>query len=60
MRAYPNAKVILTVRDPESWYKSVKESIYYGYEMQQKFPNNLTIRLLMGTKAIEVSTDTVN
>src|SRR5262249_51636108 len=25
---YPSAKVVLTVRDPESWYGSVKETIY--------------------------------
>ena len=55
MRAYPNAKVVLTVRDPESWYKSVKESIYYGYEMQQIFPNYLTGKLVMGSKFMEVS-----
>src|SRR5690606_29421362 len=26
--AFPNAKVILTVRDPESWYESALNSIY--------------------------------
>jgi hypothetical protein len=25
---YPSAKVILSIRDPESWYKSVAETIY--------------------------------
>ncbi len=25
---YPDAKVVLTVRDPESWYKSASETIY--------------------------------
>jgi hypothetical protein len=25
---YPNAKVVLTVRDPEQWYESVKKTIY--------------------------------
>lgn len=25
---YPDAKIILTVRDPEAWYKSVSETIY--------------------------------
>jgi len=25
---YPNAKVILTVRDPDKWYKSVRDTIY--------------------------------
>ena len=27
MEVFPNAKVILTSRDPERWYKSVKNSI---------------------------------
>ena len=26
-RIFPDAKVILTVRDPEKWYESVKDSI---------------------------------
>lgn len=28
MEAYPDAKVILTVRDPASWYASVKETVW--------------------------------
>ncbi len=28
MRAYPDARVLLTVRDPERWYESVKSTIY--------------------------------
>jgi hypothetical protein len=28
MRAYPDAKVLLTVRDPEKWYESVINTIY--------------------------------
>jgi hypothetical protein len=28
MAAYPNAKVLLTVRDPENWYESVNSTIY--------------------------------
>jgi hypothetical protein len=28
MRAYPDAKVILTTRDPEKWYESVSTTIY--------------------------------
>lgn len=28
MEAYPDAKVVLTARDPEAWYKSVQETIY--------------------------------
>ena len=29
LRHYPEAKVILTVRDPERWYDSARETIYY-------------------------------
>ena len=28
MEAFPNAKVLLTVREPEKWYKSAHETIY--------------------------------
>lgn len=28
MKRYPDAKIILTVRDPEKWYKSVSDTIY--------------------------------
>jgi hypothetical protein len=28
MQAYPDAKVLLTVRDPEQWYASVSSTIY--------------------------------
>ena len=28
MRVFPDAKVVLTTRDPEKWYNSVKETIF--------------------------------
>lgn len=30
LASYPHAKVILTVRDPESWYQSARETIFRG------------------------------
>ena len=33
MAAYPDAKVLLTVRDPESWYASAHETIYQSNQM---------------------------
>ncbi|MEM7348031.1 MAG: sulfotransferase family protein, partial [Chloroflexota bacterium] len=33
MEQYPEAKVLLTVRDPDSWYDSALETIYYGNKM---------------------------
>lgn len=29
MNAFPEAKVVLSVRSPSSWYKSVHDSIYF-------------------------------
>lgn len=33
MAVYPEAKVILTVRDPQQWYESTRETIYKGASM---------------------------
>ena len=41
MKAYPNAKIILSVRDPKKWYRSVKNTIFYGYMMNRTFPTNI-------------------
>jgi hypothetical protein len=30
MAAYPQAKVVLTVRDPEGWYDSARQTILRG------------------------------
>ena len=38
MVAFPTAKVILTVRDPDTWYDSVKNSIYRGFVEATSFP----------------------
>jgi hypothetical protein len=37
MEAYPNAKVVLSVRTPEKWHKSVKESVYQFHLMKEDF-----------------------
>jgi hypothetical protein len=36
MERYPDAKVILTVRDPERWYESARQTIYY---VRHAFPS---------------------
>ena len=33
MEAYPDAKVLLNVRNPETWYTSVCNTIYRGVKM---------------------------
>ena len=41
MEVFPEAKVVLTIRDPENWFKSVKETIYQGNMDRQMFPVNI-------------------
>ena len=43
MEAFPDAKIILTVRDPEKWYESVKNSIFKAKDIYQTFPMNLML-----------------
>ena len=38
MQAYPEAKVLLTVRDPQSWYESTKNTIYQVSRMSPELP----------------------
>lgn len=38
MQAYPQAKVILTVRDPESWYESASSTIFQMRITVVRFP----------------------
>jgi Sulfotransferase domain len=42
MRLYPDAKVILTVRDPERWYNSARQTIYY---VRHAFPGWVRVLL---------------
>ena len=43
MEAFPNAKIILSIRDPESWYKSVKNTIFWGHQLCKTFPLNILL-----------------
>ena len=57
MDAYPNAKVLLTVREPERWYLSVKNTIYnFVYVFPRTWPYSWYNTLTNG-KAL---TDMVN
>ena len=35
MRIFPKAKVVLTVRETEKWYESVKNTIFQNVELSQ-------------------------
>jgi hypothetical protein len=43
MEEYPDAKVLLSVRDPDSWYKSCRDTIY---KISHTFPINVARRIL--------------
>jgi len=37
--AYPRARVLLSVRDPERWYESASETIYQGVQLGRRSEN---------------------
>ena len=41
MEVYPEAKVVLTIRDPESWFISVQGTIYQICDTVLSFPGNI-------------------
>jgi len=45
MKAYPEAKVILSLRDPNTWYESVKGTIYEQKALHEDFAVNLFMRM---------------
>ena len=45
MEAFPNAKVILSVRDPKKWHLSVKNTIYNIPRLRSSFPTNIFFAL---------------
>ena len=46
MAAFPEAKVILTVRSPESWYLSVKHSIMTLVPLRKDWINRIFVRMI--------------
>ncbi|KAK9728940.1 hypothetical protein K7432_000692, partial [Basidiobolus ranarum] len=47
---YPNAKVLLTVRDPEKWYKSCNDTIYKFRKVWEYLEMSDTNKALFGMK----------
>jgi len=46
MDAYPNAKVVLSVREPKEWYQSMKNTVYKATcEIPSTFPHSLVFNL---------------
>ena len=45
MEVFPDAKVILTVREPETWYDSVRNSIYNARMEVTSLPMKLLLMI---------------
>ena len=45
MEVFPEAKVVLTVREPETWYDSVKNSIYHARSEATSLPMKLMLMI---------------
>ena len=54
MESFPEAKVVLTIRDPDAWYKSVKETIYQGNVEAASFPGNIASKIMGVSRADEM------
>ncbi|KAK9764216.1 hypothetical protein K7432_008460 [Basidiobolus ranarum] len=50
VKKYPNAKVLLTVRDPEKWYKSCYDTIYKFSKIWDYIEKNDTNKAMFGMK----------
>ena len=53
MEVFPEAKVVLTIRDPEDWYKSFSETIYQINLNSKRFPENHRLLPASAKKKIE-------
>ena len=51
MEVFPDAKVILTIRDPEAWYKSVRDTIYQINHNSNSFPQNFLNKIYGHSKS---------
>ncbi len=45
MKAFPEAKVVLTVRDPETWHDSVKNTVYRWKAIHRDFACRTFMRM---------------
>ncbi len=53
MVKYPTAKVILTVRDPDRWYESMYNTIYFGHTSTPKWVFRLSPRMRVFQRMID-------
>jgi hypothetical protein len=54
-QAFPDAKILLTVRDAKTWYKSVKESIYDYTRVSQNWPMSWNSKLFGNVRRTKVA-----
>ena len=55
MKAFPDAKVVLSVRNPETWYQSVKDTVYKAKEFNEDFAIRTFMRLNGMFEAVNVT-----
>ena len=60
MEAYPNAKIVLTVRDPVRWYNSVKDSIFTMRKISKGFATTLFFKMVGAYEYNEMVLDLSN
>ena len=53
LEKYPGAKVILTVRDPERWYDSMRQTIYFAHNAFPRWAALLSPRMRVFRRMID-------
>lgn len=54
LSAYPDAKVVLTIRDPLEWRSSMQKTVLHTFKMMDTFPISLGARLGMSKRLMGV------
>lgn len=60
MTVFPEAKVVLSVRDPKRWYESVRNTIYKGVTFMTGFAGSTFMKLIGGYEFTKISGKTSN
>ncbi|THD26456.1 Cell wall integrity and stress response component 1 [Fasciola hepatica] len=59
MRIYPEAKIVLTVRDPSRWIESVRETIWPRESRLKKYVFDQVIKIVLPAKFSQMATNAV-
>ncbi len=54
MDAYPDAKVLLSTRDPDRWFRSLSDTIRAEYALNDRWFIRMAMRIFVGPEMLEL------